>query len=84
MGFKIVKKTTNVKNRIYDIINKITGYDLDEPVYENADNYRYCEVGDIEAEKIYESQVEYGCCGFYDSTVVFRGKTYKIGFNYGH
>ena len=48
------------------------------------DNFRVAEVGNKEQEEIYEKQFKGGCCGFVDVVKDFKGKKYKLGFNYGH
>lgn len=52
--------------------------------YEYMDNYRWCEVGNKEQEKIYKKIEGRGCCGYYDEVHEFDGVKVKIGFNYGH
>lgn len=51
--------------------------------YEYADNFRISDGSTFE-DALYQVSKHHGCCGFYDSTMVADGKTYKVGFNYGH
>ncbi len=83
---KIVKRgKKSIRKKLYAMINEIVGYDLDgEPYYEFADNYRFCEVGNKEDEALYQRICDGGCCGFYDTEVIFEDKKYMVGFNYGH
>jgi hypothetical protein len=48
------------------------------------DNFRVAEVGNEREEKLYEEQHKRGCCGFVDVVKEFKGKKYKLGFNFGH
>ena len=77
--FKIVKK--NVRPRIMRIIGQITeDYD-----FECSDNYRFYEVGDEVGKREYLEIKSTGCCGFVDDMEIkYRGKSYIVGFNYGH
>lgn len=52
--------------------------------YECMDNFRAALVGDAEAEAEYDQIKESGCCGRYDQIVEVNGKSWHIGFNYGH
>lgn len=49
-----------------------------------VDNYRYAEKGNLEQEKKYRELKSKGCCGFYDTEMEVNGKTYLVGWNYGH
>lgn len=51
---------------------------------EYSDNFRFCQVGDIEQEVEYDRRYKKGCCGFEDKVVEFNKIKYKIGCNYGH
>ena len=49
------------------------------------DNWRLALVGNHESEKFYKQKSKDGCCGFFDEKLTVKsGRTYKIGFNYGH
>ncbi len=48
------------------------------------DNIRFAAKDNAVEVAAYESARNHGCCGFYDAETVLDGKTYLIGFNYGH
>jgi len=77
---KIVKKTKVPHKRIMKIIYQIT----EDYNYDCADNYRYYKESDEEGKKLFEIIEEGGCCGSSQSKIKLQGKTYIIGFNYGH
>lgn len=52
--------------------------------YEFRDNFRVICDGDPFETIMYSYFLSQGCCGYYDKVVDIDGKTYKIGFNYGH
>jgi hypothetical protein len=51
-----------------------------------VDNYRVAKVGNTCQERRYRRQKNRGCCGFYDIVDLcpIDGKSYRLGFNYGH
>jgi hypothetical protein len=49
-----------------------------------CDNYRIADVAIPAEVEGYEAAVDKGCCGFFESTVEVSGRTFRIGFNYGH
>jgi len=49
---------------------------------EFEDSFRICEAGVKEEEDVYEKTKS--CCGFADTEIKYKGKEYKLGFNYGH
>ena len=53
--------------------------------YEYNDNYRLALQGDKRSMTKYNLIKSRGCCGYYDEKIKApSGKTYLIGFNYGH
>jgi hypothetical protein len=52
--------------------------------HDNLDNIRFAYVGDPDAERIYEEQVNQGCCGSFDIDITVDGKPARIGCNFGH
>lgn len=49
-----------------------------------TDNWRVALVGNKKHMKHYEKIRARGCCGSVDEIRVVRGKSYRMGFNYGH
>jgi len=51
-----------------------------------TDNFRAACKTDLNQLSLYDQQYNSGCCGFADRIEVcpIDGKTYKLGFNYGH
>ena len=51
-----------------------------------VDNYRVADTRKSSQMRRYKSQKANGCCGFFDQAFEcpIDGKTYLIGFNYGH
>lgn len=74
------------------IFNKKTDEIIEEKIkkivldgdYENADNFRYAEIGNDLQELIYKEKKRDGCCGYYDEVITVEGIDYIVGFNYGH
>jgi hypothetical protein len=53
--------------------------------YEFADNLRIAWVGSPEQMDEFESRQRHGCCGCFEQELICKsGRTYLIGFNYGH
>ena len=74
-----------IANWLNQKIKDIIGYD-EYPKYDYADNFRFA-LKDSEREvRAYEEKQDRGCCGSYDGEVKcpIDGRTYLIGFNYGH
>lgn len=53
---------------------------------ENLDNFRACETTREDEVERYAKQRAGGCCGTSDTTITHypSGRTFKLGFNYGH
>lgn len=51
---------------------------------EHCDNFRAADSSRSNQVRRYYKVKNRGCCGFVDSTVQIGGKTYLVGFNYGH
>ena len=52
--------------------------------FENADNLRIAEANNPADMYHYEEARKQGCCGFHDATITTKGRTFMVGFNYGH
>jgi hypothetical protein len=48
------------------------------------DNWRWADKGSPWEVVNYKEAYDSGCCGSWDEEVEFEGKTYLLGFNYGH
>lgn len=48
------------------------------------DNYRVADITIPAETEAYDIAVGDGCCGFFEGKVEVSGRTFKIGFNYGH
>ena len=59
-------------------------YEIGRNGLEYVDNVRIAREGDEAAWKQYHRQIEQGCCGFFDTTVVIDGVKWYIGCNHGH
>jgi len=57
---------------------------IDSHEYEFMDNFRVSQADDKDSERLYLKRKSEGCCGSYDEEVEIMGKTYKMGFNFGH
>lgn len=57
---------------------------IEEREDECCDNFRFAYKNDPVAMDLYEGQVESGCCGFFDATIIVNGREATIGYNYGH
>jgi hypothetical protein len=49
-----------------------------------VDNYRVADASNRRHRRVYWRQARRGCCGSRDTTITVGGKTYLIGYNYGH
>lgn len=80
-----IRKTKGYRDAKSVLDQIITKY---EKEYDETciDNLRIALVDDVDQMNAYKKQLEQGCCGFYDDYYdsPVDGKTYKIGFNYGH
>lgn len=57
----------------------------EEMIHGNCiDNSRFAFTDDDNEMRIYQEQVDHGCCGFYENTVIVDGRWARIGCNYGH
>jgi hypothetical protein len=48
------------------------------------DNGRFAWADDPKEVEKYHKQADNGCCGFFDTEVVIKGRKALIGCNYGH
>lgn len=77
--FKIVDKVD--EKELFSFFYKI----LQEEEYMYNDNYRVALKGNKGQVKLYQTIMDKGCCGYFDSEYVCKsGKVYLVGFNYGH
>jgi len=55
--------------------------EIDDPC---CDNYRVADASVPSEVEAYEAAAREGCCGFFDGKIEVSGRTFLIGFNYGH
>lgn len=55
-----------------------------EKNYDCMDNYRVCDVSKSNERRKYFRTKNLGCCGCHDERIEIKGKTFLVGFNYGH
>lgn len=70
--------------QIIKFVHKTFNSILKQNRYEYRDRFRIAEIGNQYQEQIYKKINSHGCCGYYDEVFEFKGKQYKIGFNFGH
>ena len=49
-----------------------------------TDNFRFANKNNPKSVQKYNRIASSGCCGFFDETVIVRGRKALIGCNYGH
>jgi hypothetical protein len=59
-------------------------FELCEDEYDNMDNIRVAEKGNLDEMAVFEEMREQGCCGSHEWSVIFGKREFLVGFNYGH
>ena len=59
-------------------------FDSCADTYDNIDNFRVAEKGNLVEMAEFENKREQGCCGSHEWAVIFGQREFLVGFNYGH